>query len=219
MKAVIVGGGKVGYYLFKTLREKQYDVVLVEREKKLCSKIAEELGGDIICGDGSDPEVLKDADIDRAEVVAAVTGKDEENLVICQMAKINFNVNKTIARINNPKNRPIFKALGVDKTVCSTEVISNLIEGAVGNEEIKSVQTLDRGEILLLEAEITKRSPWKNKIIKNLEMPEECVIVSIIRNDKVVYPRGHIEIKEGDRVLLVTGLENKMLLEKSVIGG
>jgi trk system potassium uptake protein TrkA len=219
MKAIIVGGGKVGYYLFKTLREKHYDVVLVERQRWICDKISEELDGEIICGDGSDLDVLKDADIDRAEVVAAVTGKDEENLVVCQMAKMNFNVNKTIARINNPKNRPIFKALGVDKTVCSTEVISNLIEGAIGSEEIKAVQTLDRGEILLLEVEITQRSPWSNKVIKNLEMPEECVIASIIRNDKVVYPRGHIEIKAGDKVLLVTSAEKKKLLEKSVIGG
>lgn len=219
MKAVIVGGGKVGYYLFKTLREKNYDVVLVEREIDLCYKIAEELDGEIICGDGTDPEVLKDVDIERAEVVAAVTGKDEENLVICQMAKINFNVNNTIARINNPKNRPIFKALGVDKTVCSTEVIANLIEGAIGSEEIKSVQMLDRGEIVLLEVEITKKSPWNNKSIKNIEMPKECVIVSIVRKDSVIYPRGHIEIKQGDRVLLVTSLEKKRLLEKVIIGG
>jgi len=219
MKAIIVGGGKVGYYLFKTLRENNYDVVLVERGRAQCDKISEELDGEIICGDGTDSEVLKDADIYRAEVVAAVTGKDEENLVICQMAKMNFGVNKTIARINNPKNRPIFKALGVDKTVCSTEVISNLIEGAIGSEEIKAVQTLDRGEILLLEVEITSKSPWSNKMIKNIEMPEECVIASIIRNDKVVYPRGHINILQGDKVLLVTSSEKKKLLEKSVIGG
>lgn len=219
MKAIIVGGGKVGYYLFKTLRENNYDVVLVERGKKQCDKISEELDGEIICGDGTDSEVLKDADIERAEVVAAVTGKDEENLVICQMAKMNFGVNKTIARINNPKNRPIFKALGVDRTVCSTEVISNLIEGAIGSEEIRAVQTLDRGEILLLEVEIAPKSPWSNKMIKDIEMPEECVIASIIRNDKVVYPRGYINILQGDKVLLVTSSEKKKLLEKSVIGG
>lgn len=219
MKAIIVGGGKVGYYLFKTLREKGYDVVLVERGKDQCDKISEELDGEIICGDGTDSEVLKDADIERAEVVAAVTGKDEENLVICQMAKMNFGVNKTIARINNPKNRPIFKALGVDRTVCSTEVISNLIEGAIGSEEIRAVQTLDRGEILLLEVEIASKSPWSNKMIKDIDMPEECVIASIIRNDKVVYPRGYINILQGDKVLLVTSSEKKKLLEKSVIGG
>jgi trk system potassium uptake protein len=129
MKAIIVGGGKVGYYLFKTLRENRFDVVLVEKERALCKKISEELDGEIICGDGLDPDVLKDADINRAQVVAAVTGKDEENLIICQMAKMNFNVKKTIARINNPKNGPIFKDLGVDEIVCNTEIIWNLIEG------------------------------------------------------------------------------------------
>jgi len=129
MRAIIVGGGKVGYYLVKTLKEKNHRVVLIEKEMKLCEKIAEDLEVDVICGDGSDVEVLKDAGIEKAEVVAAVTGKDEENLVICQMAKVNFNINKTIARINNPKNIAIFKALGVDKTVCSTQVICNLIEG------------------------------------------------------------------------------------------
>jgi trk system potassium uptake protein len=132
MKAIIVGGGRVGYHLFKTLRENHYDVVLIEREKVLCKKISEELDGEIICGDGLDLEVLRDADIGRAKVVAAVTGKDEENLLICQMAKMNFDVKKTIARINNPKNGPVFKGLGVDEIVCNSEVIWNLIEGMPG---------------------------------------------------------------------------------------
>lgn len=135
MKAVIVGGGKVGYYLFKTLNKKRYDVVLIEKDKIICEKIADEIDGNIIWGDGSDIQVLEDAGIDKAEIVAAVTGKDEENLIICQIAKIDFNIKKTIARINNPKNIQVFKALGVDKTVCSTEVISNLIEDEFENDQ------------------------------------------------------------------------------------
>lgn len=216
MKAIVVGGGKVGYYLLKTLREKNYDVTLIEKDKSLCSKIAEDIGGHIICGDGSDVEVLKDADIEEAEVVAAVTGKDEENLVVCQMAKVNFNVGKTIARINNPKNRGIFKALGVDNTVCSTEVIANLIEGEFDSEELRIVQTLDKGEMILLEVPINKKSAWKNKIIRLLELPRDSVIVSIIRKDHVVFPRGDIEIKEGDKVLLVTNAEEKINIERVV---
>jgi trk system potassium uptake protein TrkA len=216
MKAIVVGGGKVGYYLLKTLREKRYDVTLIEKNRELCNKIAEELGGHIICGDGSDIEVLKDADIEEAEVVAAVTGKDEENLVVCQMAKVNFNVGKTIARINNPKNRAIFKALGVDNTVCSTEVIANLIEGEFDSEELRIVQTLDKGEMILLEIPINKKSAWKNKIIRLLELPRDSVIVSIIRKDHIVFPRGDIEIKEGDKVLLVTNAEEKINIERTV---
>jgi len=213
MKAIVVGGGKVGYYIYKTLQEKHFEVVLIEKDKNICRRIAEELNGEIICGDGSELEVLQVAGIQDAEVVAAVTGKDEENLVICQMAKIDFNISKTIARINNPKNRPIFNALGVDRTVCSTEVIANLIEDEFENDNVKIVQTLDRGEMLLLEASIEKKSKWKGQLISELNLPNECVIASILRKDTVVFPRGHIEIKEGDKVLIITNIENKTKIE------
>jgi trk system potassium uptake protein TrkA len=213
MKAIIVGGGKVGYYIYKTLKEKHFEVALIEKDKNTCRQIASKLDGEIICGDGSELEVLQIAGIQDAEIVAAVTGKDEENLVICQMAKMDFNVGKTIARINNPKNRPIFKALGVDKTVCSTEVIANLIEDEFENDDVKIVQTLDRGEMILLEASIGKKSKWKGSLINSLHLPNECVIASILRKDTVIFPRGHIEIKEGDKVLIITNMENKVKIE------
>ncbi|TDT52041.1 potassium channel family protein [Fonticella tunisiensis] len=218
MKAIVVGGGKVGYYLLKTLNQKGYDVTLIERNKKICDKTAEEIDANIICGDGTNPEVLYDADIEKTEVVAAVTGKDEENLVICQIAKVNFNVAKTIARINNPKNRTIFKALGVDRTVCSTEVIANLIEGELNSSMLRPIQTLDRGEMILAEASILRKSPWCSKIISSLDLPEECLIVSILRNDKIIFPKGNVEIKEGDRVLIVTSVNMKDEVERCIMG-
>lgn len=128
MNTVIIGGGKVGYYLFKTLRHKNSDITLIEKNIKICKMVSEDLEGEIICGDGSDIEVLKEADINKNTIIVAVTGKDEENLVICQMAKIFFNVQKTIARINNPKNKEVFKLLGISNTICSTELISEVIE-------------------------------------------------------------------------------------------
>lgn len=213
MKAIVVGGGKVGYYIYKTLKEKHFEVVLIEKDKNTCKRIAGELDGEVICGDGSEIDVLQTAGIEDAEVVAAVTGQDEENLVICQMAKINFNIGKTIARINNPKNRPIFKVLGVDKTVCSTEVIANLIEDEFDNDDVKIVQTLDRGEMILLEASISKKSKWRGNLINSLDLPKECVIASILRKDTVIFPRGHVEIKEGDKVLIITNIENKTRIE------
>jgi len=218
MRAIVVGGGKVGYYLVKTLKEKKHRVVLIEKDIKLCEKIAEDLEVDVICGDGSDVEVLKDADIEKAEVVAAVTGKDEENLVICQMAKVNFNINKTIARINNPKNMAIFKALGVDKTVCSTQVICNSIEGEFDIEPLKIIESLNKGEMVLVEAKIDKKSAWKDKSIGQLSMPKECVILSIIRNEEVIFPNGSVQIKEDDKVLIITSTDKKNDVEKSIIG-
>lgn len=218
MKAIIVGGGKVGYYLLKMLKDKDYDVTLIEKNRSICDKIAEDFNTAIICGDGTDFDVLKDAGIEEAEVVAAVTGKDEENLVICQITKASFGVNKTIARVNNPKNRLIFKTLGVDRTVCSTEVIANIIEGQFAGNKIKVMQTLDRGEIILAEAMVTKKSICCNKVISSLDLPVECVIVSIIRNEKVIFPRGGIEIVEGDKILITTNIEKLKVVEKSILG-
>lgn len=216
MKAIVVGGGKVGYYIFKDLIQEKYDVVLIEKDKNRCIRIAEETGGNVICGDGSDIDVLNDAEISDANIVAAVTGKDEENLVICQMAKLNFNINNTISRINNPKNRSVFKALGVDKIVCSTEVIANLIKGQFNSENINIVQTLDRGEMILVEITINKNSSWKDKLIRSIDFPKDCVIASIIRNRRVIFPKGNIELKEGDNLLLVTTINNQAEIKKFI---
>jgi len=107
-------------------------------------RAADAIGADVIQGDGTDPEVLKDAGIDNAEIVAAVTGSDEENLVICQIAKLTFNINKTIARVNNPKNMEMFRLLGIDTTVCSTAVIATLIENELNRDDIRIVSTFEK---------------------------------------------------------------------------
>ncbi|MDF2486018.1 MAG: trkA1, partial [Herbinix sp.] len=137
MKTIIIGGGKVGYNLFKTLRERDYNVALIERDKETSLRIAEDFNTDVILGDGTNMDVLIDAGIEEAEIVAAVTGSDEENLVICQIAKLTFSTQKTIARVNNPKNTIMFKNLGIDDTVCSTEVIANLIEFSLDKEDYR----------------------------------------------------------------------------------
>ena len=214
MKVIVIGGGKVGFYLIKTLTSRKHDVTLIEKDKKLCEKISEQIDIDIINGDGTDIEVLKDADIDVADVVAAVTGKDEENLVICQVAKTNFNIQHTIARVNNPKNQQLFKTLGVDSTVCSTEVISNLIDWECESEKIRIIQTFQRGEMILVEINIDKNVSWCDKLVKDLIIPIDCVLVSIFRDGHVIYPKGDTIIKENDKVALVTDSQN-MINEKN----
>ncbi len=204
METIIVGGGKIGYNLLKTLKERGYQVTLVERDDKTCSRIAIELNGNVICGDGTDLEVLKDAGIEDAEIVAAVTGTDEENLVICQIAKISNSNKKTIARVNNPKNISMFKALGINQIVCSTEVIANLIESELDKEEYHIIQTFERGSAILVELLVDSKGPWCNCKVKDLALPDECVITSVVRDEKMIYPRGDTEIKDGDRVLFIT---------------
>ncbi len=209
MKTIIIGGGKIGYNLFKTLRERDFEVTLIERDKETCLRIAEDFDTDIICGDGTNLEVLKDAGIENAEIIAAVTGTDEENLVICQIAKLSFHTHKTIARVNNPKNMVMFKNLGIDNTVCSTQVIAHLIENSLDKEDYQIISTFERGAMLLAELLIKEENPWCNKPIRELDLPKECVLVSILRGDNVTYLRGDTVILAGDKVVIIT---NKTVL-------
>ncbi|HEX3022891.1 MAG TPA: TrkA family potassium uptake protein [Lachnospiraceae bacterium] len=204
MKIIVIGGGKIGFNLLKILQERDRQVTLIEKDKEICMKIAEDMDTDIIWGDGTDLEVLKDAGIEDAEIVAAVTGSDEENLVICQIAKLSSNPKKTIARVNNPKNNVMFKKLGIDNTVCSTEVIANLIEFSLDQEDYRVLNTFERGSMILVELTMRNNVDWCNRMIKELELPKECVLVSILRGEKVIYPRGDSLIIENDMVLVIT---------------
>lgn len=204
MKVIVIGGGKVGFYLAKNLLNRRHDVTLIEKNKELCNKISSKLDIDIIYGDGTDIEVLKEAEVDIADVVVAATGKDEENLVICEVAKENFNIQETIARVNNPKNQYVFKMLAVDKTVCSTEVISNLIDWEFESEQVRILQIFERGNMVLAEIYLEKDISWCNKYIKDIVMPMEFVIVYIYRDSEVIYPKGDLLLKEKDKVVIVT---------------
>lgn len=203
MISIIIGGGKIGYNLLKTLADKNHRIVLVERDKNTCIKIADELDAVVIHGDGTDLSVLEEAGIENAEIVAAVTGTDEENLVICQIAKKHFNVEKIIARVNNPKNIFIFKSLGIDRIVCSTELIADMIEYELNRENYRVIKTLENGEMVFAEMTIEKQNSWSDSKIRDLKMPDECVIVSVIRNGNIIYPRGDTTILENDKVMFI----------------
>jgi len=204
MRTIIVGGGKIGYNLFKTLVERHRDVVLIEKDRDTCTRIAEDINGTVLCGDGTDIDVLEDADIKNADIIAAVTGSDEENLIICQIAKLSFSSMRTIARVNNPKNTVMFKNLGIDNTVCSTEVIANLIEYSLNNQDYRIVSMIGKGPTILAELNIKEHHPWIQKQVHELKLPHECVLVSVLRDDLIIYPRGNTEILIHDKVIVVT---------------
>jgi len=219
MKSIIIGGGKIGSNLLKTLKERGYNVTLIEKNEEVCHKIANDIEADIICGDGTDLDVLNDAGIKNADLLAAVTGKDEENLVICQIAKKEFRIKKSIARVNNPKNIAMFKALNVDQTVCSTEVIANLIEYEFDRDICKIVQTFDRGAMVLMEIKINDNNCWLNCFIKDLKLPAECVVASIFRNGQSLYARGNTQIMLDDRVYMITNHATFIKIKNYLLGG
>lgn len=216
MKTLIVGGGKVGYFLAKTFQNKKIAVVLIEKDDKRAQKISEELNIDVYLGDGSDPKVLYEANANDADIIAAVTGSDEENLVICQIAKLLYPKHKTIARINNPKNIEMFRSLGVDQTVCSTKVIADLIEYEMEDSSFKVIQTIEKGNMLLAEIYINSNSHWINKEVKDLVLPKDLILISVIRGNEVIYPKGYTKICESDHVMIVISPNEIDLLRKTL---
>ena len=159
MFVLVVGGGKVGYYLAKELIDSGHEVALMEKDSTRARQITDEIGSIVIPHDGCEGKYLGEAGCNRADVVAAVTGDDEDNLVICQMAKHHFDVPRTIARVNNPKNEVLFRHLGVDELVSPTRMILGSIEQDIPVHELLHLAALGEGELEIIEAHLQAGSP------------------------------------------------------------
>ncbi|HEX9077658.1 MAG TPA: TrkA family potassium uptake protein [Anaerolineae bacterium] len=218
MYIIVAGGGKVGYYLSKTLLNQGHEVLVIERDKRKCEIISADLGSICQRGDATDSLAMEEAGMARAELAIAVTGDDEDNLMICQMAKKKFNVPRTIARINNPKNEEIFKLLGIDQTVSVTDLILAQIEREIPAQSLVHLLTLREAGATFVEAKVPENSPAIGKSLQNLRIPDDCVIPLIIRNGKGIVPHGETTLKAGDEVVAVTTLEHEDVLERVFSG-
>lgn len=218
MNIVIIGGGKVGYYLAKTLLSYHHKVKIIEIKRNICEKIADELNIPVYNGDATKVDILKNAEVSKADIFIAVTGLDEENLIACQLAKNNLRVGKTIARVNNPKNDKVFRSLGVDIPVSSTTIIAELIEEEVDYSGMKTIKNIKNNKIIISEIEIKKSSPVFNKKVKDVKIPKDCMLVSIIKNEEVLRPSENLVLLEGDSVIVISDLENKKLLKNLFVG-
>ena len=218
MYVLIVGGGKVGKSLAKALAEEGYDVALVEKEEKFANKIAEDLNKVlVIAGDGCDPARLEDAGIARAQVVTAVTGDDEDNLIICQLARDTFGVPRVIARVNNPSNVITFQKLGID-TVSSTTIITKLIEEEATIGDIFTLLALKRGKLSIVEAILKPKSPATGKAIKDLKLPAESILATIIRENQIIFPKGETRLHPNDSIIALSTIEQEGALREALIG-
>lgn len=219
MYILIIGGGKVGYYLAKTLNQANHRVGVIENDPARCDLIAKELDVLVISGDGADIEVLDEANVQDADYLVAVTGKDEENLVACQLAKKYFQVPRTIARVNNPKNQKIFNRLGVDATVSSTGAIARLIENELAIDDVKTLPLFEDEGIELVETELKNNSPVLDHRVRDLNFPNECVLIALMRNGKILFPKGDTVLKLGDRVFALSKQNAESSLKAILLGG
>ncbi len=218
MFIVIAGGGKVGYYLVKTLQQYKHKIVVIERQKELCHKIANQLDICVVNGDGTNIDHLTESMVNEADIFIAVTGKDEDNLIACQLAKRNFGVKRTIARVNNPKNIVIFEKLGVDIAVSSTSVIADLIEQEVDFTGMKTLMKLKNGKIALSEVLISQTSPVINKSLKEITIPKDCILISIVRNESVIIPKGETVLLAGDFIIAASSIQDQQELKDFFLG-
>ncbi|MCI9272545.1 MAG: TrkA family potassium uptake protein [Clostridiales bacterium] len=203
MKIVIVGGGKLGYHLARNMLDRDYTVILIERDKLRCLHIANELDAEVINGDGTEIEVLARAGAGRADYFIAVTGNDQDNLVASQLAKKKFLVNKVIARANNPRNLEALRRLGADNAVSSTEIITRMIEQQVESVGMHLLASLNKGKASICTFIIPERSSLNNMALKDVPMPKSSLIISLVRGERLIIPQGNTIMFSGDEIVAV----------------
>jgi trk system potassium uptake protein TrkA len=218
MYILIVGAGKVGYFLAKRLSISKHTVSIVDKDRAICEEIAKQLEALVIQGDGCDPRILEEAGISRADVVAAVTGDDEDNLIICQLAKERFNVQRTVGRVNNPDNEHTFSELGVDVPIDSTKIIAKIIEEEVSFSDFVNLMSFKRGKLAIVRIDLPGESPVINKQIQDIQLPGDAVLVSILRKDEVIIPKGNTVLQSGDDIIALTVVGNEQQLLDLLVG-
>ncbi|MFA5144839.1 MAG: NAD-binding protein [Candidatus Omnitrophota bacterium] len=218
MYILIIGAGKVGYFLTKRLIASNHTVSLIEKDKGLCEEVAKEVEALVINGDGCDPRILEESGIERADVVAAVTGEDEDNLIICQLAKERFHVRRTVARVNNPDNEFTFAELGIDVPVDSTKIIAKIIEEEASFSDFVNLMSFKRGKLAIVRVDLPEDSPVINKEIKDIELPPDSVLVSIVRGEEVIVPKGNTVLNTGDDIIALTLIGNEPQLLNILVG-
>ncbi|MBU2547186.1 MAG: TrkA family potassium uptake protein [Proteobacteria bacterium] len=207
MRVLIVGSGKTLYFLCRNFAAKGYEVVIINRNQEECIQLSRQLSATIICGDGSDAGILQDAGAMGADAVLALTPNDADNLVICQLASLNFGVPRVVASANDPDNADVFQELGIS-AFSTTHIIGSLIEQRASIEQITNLLPVDQGRVNITEIILEPESPVAGKRLKDIELPENALVAVVIRDDRPIVPRGANDLRAGDRVVLITLPEN-----------
>jgi trk system potassium uptake protein len=205
MNVMIVGGGKVGSSLAAYLLEQGYRVKVIEVRRETVNRLKQTLPADtVVQGSGADPNVLEACGIRQVQVLAAVTGADETNLVVSSLSRFEFNVPRIIARVNNPKNAWLFtREMGVDVALDQADLMAHLIAEEMSLGDMMTLLKLRRGKYSLVEEKVHPRSPVVGKPLQSLLLPDECAIAAIIRHGDLLIPHGDTVLQEADEVLAV----------------
>ena len=210
MYIIVVGGGRVGYYLTKALLTQGHEVLVLEKNATICENLNEEMGSICVRGDGCETTTLSEVGTGRADMLISVTGDDEDNLVACQVAKYLFHVPRTIARIRNPKNEAVFKKLGIDVTINNTKLILENITEEVPTHTLTHLLDIRDKGLEIVEVKIPDKASTVGKSIKQLELPQDTILSLIIRKSRrPIVPSGNTILQAQDQVLAVISHEHE----------
>jgi trk system potassium uptake protein len=214
---ILVGAGRIGRFITKDLVDKGHEVTVIEKIADRCERLVMETDVLAIEGDACDVRYLEQAHTDRADAFVATTHEDDDNLVACQLSKIEFGVRRAIARVNTPKNVEIFEKLGIEP-VSSTRLISELLENEFSVGELIHLTSLKGGRVRLVELRIPDGPGGKPRPLHALRLPDEAVIVAIFRGDETVIPHGETVLEPGDEVVALTTPELEDRLTRALLG-
>jgi trk system potassium uptake protein TrkA len=205
MFVLIVGGGKVGSHLASLLREEGHTIRIIDPRPDVLTKLHRELPADIIHpGDGTDPARLEQSGVRKANVVAAVTGDDETNLVVTSLARFEYGVPRIIARVNNPRNAWLFTPeMGVDVALNQADLMAKMIAEEMSLGDMMTLLKLRKGEVEIVEEKIAQTAVANGKAVRDVQWPDGCTLVAVIRKGEVITPRGDTVLRAFDEVLAV----------------
>lgn len=216
MYVIVVGGGKIGFYLATALLSEGHEVLVLEKDPKRCEFICEQLGSVAMRGDGCEARTLADVGTERADILAAVTDEDEDNLVACQVAKHKFRVARTIARINNPQNEMLFKKLGIDVTVSSTNLILEHIEEEVPTHSLIHLLNLEGGRLEVVEMKIPEDSQAVGKKIGDLAIPPGSLMCLMVGKEGAQVPTDDTIVEADARIVVAIRPEAEAMLRAAL---
>ncbi|MHB0916056.1 MAG: potassium channel family protein [Thermoleophilia bacterium] len=203
MFAVIAGGGKAGYSLGRLLHERGYEVAIIEIKRERYRRVSQEFEHAVILGDATEIFILERAGIARADVVVAVTGDDEDNIIISQIAMHKYDVKKVIARVNNPENQEAFDVLGVSNTVCPTSSLLSLVEHEMPSHKLVHLLNLKKENLEIVEVMLEPGAEIEGKRLDEVNLPAGVLLISILRDSQAMIPQGPTVLNANDQVLAI----------------
>ena len=219
MFIIIAGAGRLGVLLAKKLKEDNHRVTIIDKSEVICHKLAEELKSVLIIqGDATSPQILKEAKVEKADVLVSTTSSDADNIIICNIAKDVFSIKRTVSRVNNPQHLLLYKHMDVDVPIDSTSILARIVEEEASFSDVMNLLSIKKGRLSIVRVDIPQGSPVVNKTLKDVSLPANSVLISIIRGPEIIVPSGTTKILVGDEIIAATLIDNEKHLIRSLIG-